>query len=278
MWQLETLLREMVSAEDPKAKVKSHTLTKAMIPRRYRTPVSKFFSLTSELFHENWRKVWIVTLWLGINVALFMWKYIEFEGSPTFKVVGYCVCFAKGFGETLKFNMALILLTVCRRTLTKLRSTFLHAIIPFDENINFHKLIALGIVIGSVAHTLFHLGCNYIKLSTCPKHKFMNALGPILNYQQPTYMGLLTSIVGLTGVFMCVIMAFSFTLATHSFRRNVVKLPWIFHNLAGFNAFWYAHHLLALAYVLLFMHGWFLIFKKPWYQRSVSTTQHLIYS
>jgi len=267
MWQLEVLLRGMAGS-DQDALAKKDDLAKAMIPSEYRNPVSKLISLTVERAYENAKKLWILLLWLAANIGLFYWKFKELQSGPVFKITGYCVCIAKGSGEALKFNMALILLTVCRRTLTSLRSTFLNKIIPFDDNLNFHKLIALSIAIFSAIHTFLHLFCNYPKISSCPEKKFMRILGPSLNYVQPSYWNLMESTVGVTGVFMVFIMTFSFTLATHSFRRNVVKLPWIFHNLAGFNSFWYAHHLLVVAYVLLFLHGWFLIFDKPWFLKT----------
>ncbi|XP_044506742.1 putative respiratory burst oxidase homolog protein H [Mangifera indica] len=269
MWQLEILLRGMCS-DDGNNELASGTqdLTKAMIPRHYRTAHGRIFFNATEFLFDNFKRIWIVFLFIAANIALFMWKFIELQSAPTFQITGYCVCFAKGCGETIKFNMALVLLTVCRRSLTKLRSTFLHKIIPFDDNLNFHKMIAAGIAIGSVVHTLFHLLCNYPRISSFPRDKFMAIAGPAVHFQQPSYMDLVLSTVGLTGIFSLLIMAFSFTLATSYFRRNVVKLPWIFHNLAGFNSFWYAHHLLALAYVLVFMHGWFLIFDKPWYQKT----------
>jgi dual oxidase len=272
LWQLETLLREMVNNEDQittKLNRSTHTLTRAMIPRRYRTPVTKSLSLSVEYIHENWRRIWVMTLWLAVNLALFIWKFKEFEKSPLFKISSYCVCLAKASAETLKLNMALILLPVCRRTLTKLRSSFLGTFIPFDDNINFHKNIALAIVIATVAHTLAHMLCNIPLLSSCPKDKFMAYAGPLFNYQQPTYWFFIRSSVGVTGILIILVMGFSFTLATHYFRKNVVKLPGAFHKLAGFNAFWYAHQLLALAYLLCFLHGYFLIFEKPWYAKTV---------
>ncbi|XP_044466376.1 putative respiratory burst oxidase homolog protein H [Mangifera indica] len=268
MWQLEILLRGMVSEEGDELGSGTQNLTKAMIPQQYRTTHGRIIHNATEFFYENLKRIWIFALFIAANIALFMWKFIEYQSAPTFQITGYCVCFAKGCGETIKFNMALVLFTVCRRTLTWLRSTFLHKIIPFDDNLNFHKMIAAGIAIGSVIHTLFHLLCNYPRISSFPRHKFMIIAGPAVHFQQPSYVDLLFSTVGLTGIFSLLIMAFSFTLATHYFRKNVVKLPGIFHHLAGFNSFWYAHHLLALAYVLVFMHGWFLIFDKPWYQKT----------
>ncbi|XP_059311428.1 putative respiratory burst oxidase homolog protein H isoform X2 [Lycium ferocissimum] len=269
IWQLESLLRGMVGSKDEKKNLKrSQTLAKTMIPRRYRTPVSKFLTKTLEKIHDNWKRIWLVTLWLSINLILFIWKIQQFKGRAAFKIMGYCVCIAKAAGETLKFNMALILLPVCRRTLTQLRESFLGSIIPFDDNINFHKMIALGITVGTFIHVLFHTSCNFVKLVNCPQSKFMTVLGSNFDYHQPTYMDLVASVPGVTGILMTLFMLFSFTLATHSFRRNVIKLPWSFHHLAGFNAFWYAHHLLVLVYVLLILHGYFIFLTKEWYKKT----------
>lgn len=58
-----------------------------------------------------------------------------------YAVMGDCVCMAKGAAETVKLNMALILLPVCRNTITWLRNkTRLGMVVPFDDNINFHKV------------------------------------------------------------------------------------------------------------------------------------------
>ncbi|XP_060168894.1 putative respiratory burst oxidase homolog protein H [Lycium barbarum] len=269
IWQLESLLRGMVASKDEKKNLKrSQTLAKTMIPRRYRTPMSKFLTKTLEKIHDNWKRIWLVTLWLSINLILFIWKIQQFKGRAAFKIMGYCVCIAKAAGETLKFNMALILLPVCRRTLTQLRESFLGSIIPFDDNINFHKMIALGITVGTFIHVLFHTSCNFVKLVNCPQSKFMTVLGSNFDYHQPTYMDLVASVPGVTGILMTLFMLFSFTLATHLFRRNVIKLPWSFHHLAGFNAFWYAHHLLVLVYVLLILHGYFIFLTKEWYKKT----------
>ncbi|XP_010520317.1 PREDICTED: putative respiratory burst oxidase homolog protein H [Tarenaya hassleriana] len=269
MWQLEVLLTQMVSSGDTERMTKrSQTLTRAMIPKRYRTPVSKFVSVTTELMHENWKKIWVIALWLLVNVSLFMWKYNEFTHSPLYHITGRCVCAAKGSAETLKLNMALILVPVCRKTLTFLRSTFLNRFIPFDDNINFHKLIAFAIAFHSLLHTGLHMLCNFPRLSSCSYDTFFEYAGPVLGLRQPSYLDLMTTSVSITGVLMIFFMGFSFTLAMHSFRRNIIKLPKPFNNLAGFNAFWYAHHLLVIAYVLLILHGYILIIDKPWYQKT----------
>jgi respiratory burst oxidase len=72
--------------------------------------------------------------------GLFTWKFLQYKNRYEFLVMGYCLTTAKGAAETLKFNMALVLLPVCRNTMTWLRSTGAARILPFDDNINFHKV------------------------------------------------------------------------------------------------------------------------------------------
>lgn len=130
----------------------------------------------------------------------------------------------------------------------------------------------MAIVIGASIHTLFHLFCNLVRLTSCPRDAFMRIFGDDFHYHQPTYLGLITQFTGATGIMMVFLMTMSFTLALHSFRRNVIKLPEPFNRLAGFNSFWYAHHVLGLVYVLLILHGYFLIFRNKWYNRTVCKT------
>lgn len=90
---------------------------------------------------DNWQRVWVMALWIGVMAALFTYKYIQYKNREAFEVMGHCVCMAKGAAETLKLNMALILLPVCRNTITWLRNkTRLGAAVPFDDNLNFHKV------------------------------------------------------------------------------------------------------------------------------------------
>jgi hypothetical protein len=263
----------MVSAQAPeKLKRTTSSLARTMIPSRYRSPLKRHLSKTVDFIHENWKRIWLVTLWLVVNLALFVYKFEQYKRRSAFQVMGYCVCVAKGAAETLKLNMALILLPVCRNTLTTLRSTALNHVIPFDDNINFHKIMALSIAIATAIHTLAHVTCDFPRLISCPTDKFMATLGSNFHYKQPTYPDLLQSIPGVTGILMIIIMSFSFTLATHSFRRSVVKLPSPLHHLAGFNAFWYAHHLLVLAYILLVVHSYFIFLTREWYKKTVILT------
>ncbi|KAJ9548144.1 hypothetical protein OSB04_020687 [Centaurea solstitialis] len=265
MWQLETLLKgtsqENLSNDD------TTDLAKTMIPESYRNPFRKYSTKFFESALENWKIIWILFLFWEINMALFLWKYHQYTFMPSYQILGHCSCTAKAAGETLKFNMALILLPVCRRTLTALRETFVGKLLPVDENINFHKIIALAIVIGTLIHTIAHMACNFVRLSRTPNDRFMAVFGNLFP-AQPSYLDLVLSIPGFTGIIMDIMMAICFLFATSSFRRNVVKLPEPFSNLAGFTSFWYTHHLLIVVYFLFIAHGWFLVLTRGWQNKT----------
>ncbi|KAJ8532083.1 hypothetical protein K7X08_012006 [Anisodus acutangulus] len=216
---------------------------------------------------DNWQRGWILLLWVMIMAGLFTWKFLQYRRRAAFQVMGYCLATAKGAAETLKLNMALVLLPVCRNILTWLRSTRAKLLVPFDDNINFHKIIAYAMAVGILLHAGNHLACDFPRLINSSPEKFALIASDFDNVK-PTFKSLLTGIEGVTGIAMVILMAIVFTLATRSFRRNVLKLPPPFNRLTGFNAFWYSHHLLAVVYVLLLVHGTFLFLVHRWWQKT----------
>jgi len=123
------------------SRVLSQMLSQRLVPTKEYNPIKRGFRAVSYFVQDNWKRLWVIALWLSICAGLFTWKFIQYKHRAVFHVMGYCVTVAKGGAETTKFNMALILLPVCRNTITWLRSrTKLGAIIPFDDNINFHKV------------------------------------------------------------------------------------------------------------------------------------------
>ncbi|XP_048597552.1 respiratory burst oxidase homolog protein E isoform X1 [Brassica napus] len=148
LWQLETLLLQRDTYMDY-----SRPLSTASVgittPRRNlikpRSVVLKCRRKLQCLVLDNWQRIWVLLLWFTVMAILFVWKFLQYRDKAAFKVMGYCLTTAKGAAETLKLNMALVLLPVCRNTLTWLRSTRARAFVPFDDNINFHKVIIQNI-------------------------------------------------------------------------------------------------------------------------------------
>ncbi|KAL8456913.1 hypothetical protein ACS0TY_034124 [Phlomoides rotata] len=217
---------------------------------------------------DNWQRVWVMALWIGIMAGLFTYKYIQYKNRAVFEVMGHCVCMAKGAAETLKLNMALILLPVCRNTITWLRNkTKLGVAVPFDDNLNFHKVIAIAIGLGVGIHGISHLACDFPRLLNASPEEY-EPMEDFFGDQPTSYWWFVKGWEGVTGIIMVVLMAIAFTLASPWFRRNRINLPKPLDKLTGFNAFWYSHHLFVIVYAALIIHGIKLYLTHEWYKKT----------
>lgn len=138
--QLEKLMQGSIQGLGSKVEVAQQYSQLLSTPRSKRPKLQRFAEKAGFFFLDNWKRLWIIALWLLAMAGLFTWKFFQYKDRQAFHVMGYCLCVAKGAAETLKLNMALILLPVCRNTLTRLRSTKLARIIRFDNNLEFHKV------------------------------------------------------------------------------------------------------------------------------------------
>ncbi|KAH9308904.1 hypothetical protein KI387_036815, partial [Taxus chinensis] len=268
LWQLETLLlqRDTYMNYSQALSYTSQALSQNLGLRK-RSPIQRFRNKVKYFLDENWQRVWVILLWITAMAGLFTWKFIQYKNKAAYQIMGYCLLTAKGAAETLKLNMALILFPVCRNTITRLRSTRLGQFVPFDDNINFHKTIAAAIVVGVLLHVGNHLACDFPRLINASQDKF-ELIASDFDGKQPSYWDLVKGVEGITGILMVILMIIAFTLATHWFRRNVLKLPRPFNRLTGFNAFWYSHHLFVIVYILLIIHGIFLYLVHKWYLKT----------
>ncbi|KAG5392611.1 hypothetical protein IGI04_022574 [Brassica rapa subsp. trilocularis] len=275
LWQLETLLlqRDAYMNYSRPLSTTSVGMSGMSSPRRNlirpRHVVRKCRQTLQCLVLDNWQRIWVLLLWVIVMALLFVWKFFQYRDKAAFKVMGYCLTTAKGAAETLKLNMALVLLPVCRNTLTWLRSTRARAFVPFDDNINFHKIIACAIVIAILVHAGTHLACDFPRIINSSPADFA-LIASYFHGVKPTFKDLMTGAEGITGISMVILTTIAFTLASTHFRRNRVRLPAPLDRLTGFNAFWYTHHLLVVVYIMLIVHGTFLFFADKWYQKTVS--------
>ncbi|CAD6236916.1 unnamed protein product [Miscanthus lutarioriparius] len=269
LWQLETLLlqKDTYMNYSQALSYTSQALSQNLAGLRKKSPIRKISTTLSYYLEDNWKRLWVLALWIGIMAGLFTWKFMQYRNRYVFNVMGYCVTTAKGAAETLKLNMAIILLPVCRNTITWLRNTRAARALPFDDNINFHKTIAAAIVVGIILHAGNHLVCDFPRLIHSSNENYA-PLGQYFGETKPTYFTLVKGVEGITGVIMVICMIIAFTLATRWFRRSLVKLPKPFDKLTGFNAFWYSHHLFIIVYLALIVHGQFLYLIHVWYRKT----------
>jgi respiratory burst oxidase len=304
LYNLEMLLLQAPSQSTnlgTDSRVLSQLLSQKLVPTKDHNPIKRGYRGLSYFVEDNWKRIWVIGLWLAVCAALFTWKFVQYKHRAVFDVMGYCVTTAKGAAETLKFNMALILLPVCRNTITWLRSkTKLGMAVPFDDNINFHKVrsvqengkfftflvhsglsciiysacilqvIALGIAIGVGLHAGAHLTCDFPRLLHATDDEY-EPMEQFFGKDRPDdYWWFVKGTEGWTGVVMVVLMAVAYTLAQPWFRRNRLSLPKTLKKLTGFNAFWYSHHLFVIVYALFIIHGYYLYLSKKWYKKTVS--------
>ncbi|KAL8556716.1 hypothetical protein ACS0TY_004248 [Phlomoides rotata] len=270
LWQLETLLlqKDTYLNYSQALSYTSQALSQNLHGLRYKSRIKRLSTKLAYFLQENWKRIWVLTLWILIMIGLFTWKFNQYKQKSAYQIMGYCLLTAKGAAETLKFNMALILLPVCRNIITWLRSSKLGYFVPFDDNINFHKTIAAAIVVGIILHVGNHLVCDFPRLIKSSNDMYNKYLMNDFGDSRPSYMDLIKGPEGITGILMLILMIIAFTLATRWFRRSLIKLPKPFDRLTGYNAFWYSHHLFAIVYILLIIHGTFLYLVHSWYKKT----------
>ncbi|XBH58942.1 hypothetical protein VPH35_080287 [Triticum aestivum] len=249
----------------------SKALSMRLAPSKDTSPLRHYWLQFTFFVQENWKRIWVAGLWLSICIALFIWKFIQYRNRAVFNIMGYCVATAKGAAETLKFNMALVLFPVCRNTITWIRSkTKIGAVVPFNDNINFHKVIAAGVAVGVVLHAGAHLTCDFPLLLHASDAKYEPMKPFFGETRPPNYWWFVKGTAGWTGIVMVVLMSISFVLAQPWFRRNKLKDTNPLKKMTGFNAFWFTHHLFAIVYALLIVHGTSLYLTKEWYKKTVA--------
>ncbi|CAD6256873.1 unnamed protein product [Miscanthus lutarioriparius] len=225
LYNLETLLLQAPSQSvrigTTNSRNLSQMLSQSLRPTPEPNPLRRWYRRAQYFLEDNWQRVWVLLLWLSICSGLFAWKFIQYRRRYVFHVMGYCVCVAKGGAETLKFNMALILLPVCRNTITWIRNrTAVGRVVPFDDSLNFHKVVAVGITVGAALHIVSHLTCDFPRLLHATDAEY----APLGQYfgvpRPPNYWWFVRGTEGWTGLVMLVLMAVAFTLATPWFRRE----------------------------------------------------------
>ncbi|XP_059201755.1 NADPH oxidase 1 [Centropristis striata] len=211
----------------------------------------------------------ILVVWMGINIFLFVWYYFYYDLRDDFfytrHLLGSALAWARAPAAVLNFNCLLILLPVCRNLLSLLRGSFVCCgrtmRKQLDHNLSFHKLVAYMIALMTAVHMIAHL-LNvewynnsrrgvYDKLSDALSNledtDNTTYLNPIRTthidaQQTPTYF-VFTTIAGLTGVIITLALILIITSSMEVIRRSY------------FEVFWYTHHLFIIFFAGLVFHG-----------------------
>lgn len=190
----------------------------------------------------------VLIMWLGTNAWLFVKTFLLYSTGPQYyylhKMLGLGLCISRASASVLNLNCSLVLLPMCRSLLTFARGT--HKVSSrktrrlLDKSKTFHVACGVAICIFSVLHVSAHL-VNVVNFSASYSDDF-----PALNLAR--YKGedprliVLTTIPGVTGILLVLILFLMFTSSSYCIR------------VSNYEIFWYTHNLFIIFYIILMMH------------------------
>ncbi|XP_066970479.1 NADPH oxidase 5-like [Macrobrachium rosenbergii] len=181
---------------------------------------------------NNAPRLAFTAFFMAINTVLFVTRAYEYSNRNLLEMG------ARACGHCLNLNCSLLLLLILRRTVTRLRNSWLGQFLPCDQHVHFHKLAGWMVFFLSILHTLFHLA-NFVNLS--------EATGiSMATYIWDTSLGIgwIGGLANPTGVALLVILTIIV-----AFSHRIVRK-------SGYFEVFYWTHLLSLPFwVLLVLHG-----------------------
>lgn len=182
-----------------------------------------------------------VLVFAAVHAMVFAFGFINYHLKDNLNnaraAFGLTYPTARAAALVLHFDIALILLPVCRTLISLARQTPLNGIIQFDKNITFHKLVAYSIVFFTWVHTIAHWN-NFAQLAAKEKQGFVGFLK--INFVTgPGWSGY---------VMLFALMAMLATSLEKPRRGN-------------FERFWSVHHLFIVFFLFWSVHGAFCMIK-----------------
>lgn len=198
-----------------------------------------------EYYEQNQQVIWWLVVYALLNIGAFISKYTKYDFDPA---VGMGLRIARGFAQVIMLNFVCVLLPMCRSIIGALKKNkFLWTYIPFDDNIEFHKLAGITLLTSALIHTGAHVSNEYhLYLVATPEEFKASRFAQIPGFEDglPSIWYTLQSLPIWTGICLFLITIIAFPLAAlPGFRKN------------RFNWFWYSHMLFGPFLVLGAIHG-----------------------
>ncbi|KAI8818569.1 ferric reductase NAD binding domain-containing protein [Fimicolochytrium jonesii] len=193
-------------------------------------------SFSESLFADMTARKWAFYIfWYGVHAGVFIFGFFKQRMDGDLQLLnslGYSVATSRGAGLVLAMDCCLLTLPMCRNLIRFARNLrIVNRILPFDQNIFFHKMAAYSLLF----FTLVHVNAHYVNFFFV-ESKIFDKL-PVRAWQIHY-----TTYAGVTGHIMLVLMFIMYSAAKTQVRQKKFEL------------FWYAHHLFVLFYVCLFLH------------------------
>ncbi|OWF54042.1 dual oxidase 2-like isoform X1 [Mizuhopecten yessoensis] len=191
-----------------------------------------------------WTVLYTLTL-VGIFAERAFYYSVEREHAGLRRIAGYGVTITRGAASAMMFTYCPLLITMSRNLITFFRETSLHRFFPWDSMHFLHKYIAFWALFFTMVHVVGH-SINLYHISTqssgdlnCIFREYFRAQDVLASFHYWAY----TTITGLTGIILTLIVIIMYVFAMPYARRYV------------FNAFWTTHKFYVLLYIFNIMHG-----------------------
>ncbi|XP_074693465.1 NADPH oxidase 5 [Strix aluco] len=200
-----------------------------MPPARSRRPRH----LTRTYWHNHRGKLACLGGYAGLNLLLFALGALWHAG------LGGWVAVARGCGQCLNFNCALLAVLMLRRCLTWLRATPIAKVLPLDQHIVFHQLVGYVVLVLAAVHTGAHVA-NFSRLA---RQDGCHGLAEYLLRARPGVGGL-GGTASQTGLALQALLATMLAFSSPCVRRS-----------GHFEVFYWTHLSYIFIWTLLILHG-----------------------
>ncbi|CAH1982304.1 unnamed protein product [Acanthoscelides obtectus] len=198
---------------------------------------------------ENRQNIFYLFIFYVVTIALFVERFIHYsfmtEHTDLRHIMGVGIAITRGSAASLSFCYSILLLTMSRNLITKLKEFSIHQYIPLDANIQFHKIAASTALFFSLLHTVGHL-VNFYHVSTQPIENLKCLTSEMSfpsDYKPGIAFWLFQTVTGISGVLLFIIMCIIVIFAHPIVRKKAYKF------------FWFTHSLYVLFYGLCLVHG-----------------------
>ncbi|XP_066998293.1 dual oxidase [Anabrus simplex] len=209
----------------------------------------KKWDCITTFLEENRQNIFYLFVFYVITIALFVERFIHYsfmaEHTDLRHIMGVGIAITRGSAASLSFCYSLLLLTMSRNLLTKLKEFSVQQYIPLDAHIQFHKIAACTALFFSLLHAVGHI-VNFYHVSTQPVEHLRCLTSEVhfpSDYKPGISFWLFQTLTGLTGVLLYIVMVIIFVFAHPIIRKKAYKF------------FWSTHQLYVALYVLSLVHG-----------------------
>ncbi|KAJ3337260.1 Dual oxidase 1 [Entophlyctis luteolus] len=168
------------------------------------TPVQKFRAA----YAENRLQIAVLIIFFALCLLFFVERFYiyathrEHRGLRTIASLG--VATTRGAAQVQLFGYGVVLLTMCRNTITWLRSTQFGKILPLQYYREFHQIAAWTSLFFSIVHSVGHI-INFYNISTQPADDILCYFRDIYHYSHELpsfYRYLYVTPTGISGVLL----------------------------------------------------------------------------